>query len=212
MSNCPYCQQQIEITENDYGALTYTCPHCSNIFGISFSGEVITPVELEPQENQISNPDINSFESIQPESQPNDFNFATTPQTIEESPFISHEMASEVKVETDVELTKQPTPVIASEPISAKEVFTDIVEFANSNVNFANITYTLEIRGIDTAVIRNGITESLTDSKLNLDVENLLASIKGGQLVLSKVNPLKAAIIYSRIRFLPVDVSWSQDE
>lgn len=184
MSNCPYCQQQIEIKAEQYGQLTFPCPHCGNSFGIGFFGEI-----LMPDANDQAPQDLIPTTDIE------------TPEVVVPAP------------EYNFEVNQEPVPdVTPVEVPTAKDMLEDVVEFANNNVNFNSQTYTLTISGIDSGTVHKELKDALTDSKLNLNSEQLLASIKFGELKIPRISPLITSIILSRIRFLPVEISWSQDD
>jgi hypothetical protein len=108
-------------------------------------------------------------------------------------------------------------PEAASEPVpeSAPEVFRDVVEFGNQDqpsAGFGSLVYDIEIQGIDTAEIREEVSSHLTDSRLQLDVSAIMASVEKGVMRLSAINPVKASVILNRLRHLPLKIKWNSHQ
>lgn len=85
--------------------------------------------------------------------------------------------------------------------------------FANSEASQAkegNISYKILIMGIDSKEIRDSLREVIEDSRFGWDPDALISSIARGKLVISGVSPVKATILISRIKRLPVTITWEQ--
>ncbi len=89
----------------------------------------------------------------------------------------------------------------------------DLADYGNSQVSSARegaYSYDLSIKGIDSADLRTAIKEALTDPLFLWDSEALIREARQGELKISKVTAVKAAIIVQRLKGLPVDIKWVQ--
>jgi hypothetical protein len=121
-------------------------------------------------------------------------------------------------------MIEEPSPASNAEPFLGDEVsevppapdmFKDVVDFGNQDqpaIGFGSLVYDIEIQGIDTAEIREELSSHLTDSRLQLDVARLMATVQKGVLSLSKINPVKASVILNRLRHLPLKISWKSHQ
>ncbi len=91
----------------------------------------------------------------------------------------------------------------------------DITEYANSEISQAKdgqYLFRVWITGIDTKEVRSALREEMSDSRFQWDVEEIMASIKSGRLQISNLSPVKASILINRIKRLPLQIRWEQDE
>lgn len=89
----------------------------------------------------------------------------------------------------------------------------DIGRFGNSDasaVGEGSLRYNIHVTGIDTADVRSQFREAVTDKKMMWDTEQILRSIKNGEVKLTGMSAVKAYIIVSRLRGLPVEIRWEQ--
>lgn len=201
MASCPSCSRNIKIEDSHFGTL-FTCPHCQSVFFIGWDG-------LPENGSQSANPP--SFEAL-PDPFPNDqfptgdqqaSDFITSTPTIEPAPFSADDLLApldQVGQENSLEPLDSP-----------KENFQDVLEFANAVENKGLITYTLTIQGIDLSHLHQQLTEALTDSKFNWRVEEVMAQIQNGSLVLESLSPAKAVVLVQRLKFLPLQIHWRQN-
>jgi hypothetical protein len=112
-----------------------------------------------------------------------------------------------------------PGELAASEPIVppalnlASPDLSDIGRFGNSDVSAVgegSLRYNIHVTGIDTADVRSQFREAVTDKKMMWDAELILRSIKNGEVKLTAMSAVKAYIIVSRLRGLPVQIRWEQ--
>lgn len=86
-------------------------------------------------------------------------------------------------------------------------------EFANSEVSSAKdgpLLFRVLISGIDTKEIRESIREVLEDSRFAWDSHAIFAKVSKGNLVINGLSPVKASILITRIKRLPVQIRWEQ--
>jgi len=95
---------------------------------------------------------------------------------------------------------------------AASPDLSDIARFGNSDsaANEGSLRYRVFVVGIDTADVRESFREAITDRKMMWDTEEILRSIKNGEVELQNISPAKAYIIISRLRTLPVQIRWEQ--
>jgi hypothetical protein len=101
------------------------------------------------------------------------------------------------------------------QPTSEGVNFQDVIDFGNQDqptLGFGALVYDLEIKGVDTPEIREDILSALTDTRLGLDGHGIIATIKNGTLLIPQLNPVKASIILSRLKYLPLEVSWTSQQ
>ncbi|MCB0355688.1 MAG: hypothetical protein KDD40_01705 [Bdellovibrionales bacterium] len=101
------------------------------------------------------------------------------------------------------------------EDLSTQDILDEVANFGNSEISQAKegiYLYTLRIDGIDSIEIKNYIRETLSNSRLKLNVDEIMAQIKSGHIVISKLNPVKAFIIVHELQTLPVEIYWEQND
>lgn len=89
----------------------------------------------------------------------------------------------------------------------------DVARFGNSpnsGGREGSLRYTLWIEGIDTADVRNAFKEAITDKKLLWDTEKILKSIHKGRVAIENVSSIKAQVVVTRLKHLPIQVKWEQ--
>lgn len=89
----------------------------------------------------------------------------------------------------------------------------DIAQFGNSESSGGRdgtLRYNLFISGIDTSDVRLAFREALTDRKFLWDTDQILRSLKNGQVRIENVSATKAHVLISRLRNMPVKVRWEQ--
>jgi hypothetical protein len=89
----------------------------------------------------------------------------------------------------------------------------DIGRFGNSDasaVGEGSLRYNIYVSGIDTADVRSQFREAVTDKKMMWDTDLILRSIQNGEVKVAGMSAVKAYILVSRLRNLPVQVRWEQ--
>lgn len=89
-----------------------------------------------------------------------------------------------------------------------------ISAYANSELSSAKdgpLVVTVIISGIDTKDLRTEIRQAIQDSRFGWDSGAVMASLKGGTLVLPRISPVKASIVINRIKNLAVQIRWEQN-
>jgi hypothetical protein len=103
---------------------------------------------------------------------------------------------------------------IPSKKIDSKESFlAEVIDFANSDESAARdgiLQYRLLIEGIDTSEEKSILREVLSDRKLLLSVEDLMAEVHEGNLEITGLNPIKASVIVAGLFNTKLKIKWSQ--
>ncbi|MCX7978766.1 MAG: hypothetical protein N2578_07155, partial [Bdellovibrionaceae bacterium] len=106
----------------------------------------------------------------------------------------------------------EPTPETQQGSSNSDSLGLDsVVEYANSLENQSPVTYSITIRGLDLAEHLQSVRDALTDSKFGWDTGELMSKVNNGELILSNLSPLVTVVLVNRIKYLPVELSWSQE-
>lgn len=135
---------------------------------------------------------------------------ATEPPEI---PVPHNENLGEINEDMFTDEVKEPTVEYSQNENAASSDLKDIAQFGNSHLSSTregSLRYTILVAGIDTSDVREMFREALTDRKLVWDTDEILRSIKNGEVKLANISPAKAFIIVSRLKNLPVQVHWEQ--
>lgn len=128
--------------------------------------------------------------------------YANTPQEETENTPYDFSQTLDVTSEANFE---------AAQNVSDSSDFSDVTDFANADNTSGPISYTLTIEGIDTAKLTSDLKEAMMDSRFGWDVEEIFTKKNKDTLVLNSLSPAKASILVSRIKYLPLKISWRQD-
>lgn len=109
-------------------------------------------------------------------------------------------------------------PVPAAKPAAAKKSsnsFSDVAQeisaFGNTEVQLAGLNYDLKIVGLDTQETTKLFKEAIEDSKFGWDANELMKTIKNGEIQFTRLSPVKAYILAKRIQFLDIEKHWKQN-
>jgi hypothetical protein len=92
--------------------------------------------------------------------------------------------------------------------------FEDVVKYAqseSSNAASGAFYYDVLLEGIDSEDLRVSVREALRDVRFGWKVEDQMGKVRRGTLLLEKLNPVKASIVISRLKSLPLKIKWSQN-
>ena len=114
-----------------------------------------------------------------------------------------------------MDVSESPPEPIEVEPIKNIDPvnLSDIAEYGNSPISQARdgtLRFHVHLTNIDTADVRKAVREILADSRFLFDVDQIINSIRNGEVKISDVTPVKAAILIQRLRPLAVGISWEQ--
>lgn len=221
MNKCPECSTQIE---DSFGLVE--CPGCKKILFADFDGSlkvheensVVAPMEQETvsfgeevfeaaplleQSSESFNEDWSAppLDELDPavESRP------------EETPVVEEAQLENIVASAGDVVVEDPVVVPSEEAPASEDMIEEINQFANSEVSSlkdGSLTYSVTIKNIDTEDIKDEILEVLRDKRLNIDIKGLKFSLP--TLELKNLNAVKASVIVSKIKHLPVDVEWKQ--
>ena len=100
-------------------------------------------------------------------------------------------------------------------PSHSLEDMSELASFGNSSNSSSlegRLRYCLYISGVDTAEIKRDLKDSLMDRRFLWDIDAILSQVQNGELKIDGVSSVKAALIVSRIKNLPVEIRWEQYE
>ena len=100
-----------------------------------------------------------------------------------------------------------PTFEISAFATAAQE----IADYGNQEEVISNISYDLNIKGLDTIEVMQAFKDAIEDSKFAWLTQNILSQIKDGQTTLRNLNPIQAFVLATRIQFLDLDIEWKQN-
>ncbi|MBC7421524.1 MAG: hypothetical protein H7328_12425 [Bdellovibrio sp.] len=220
---CPNCQTDVKITEQNYGSL-YTCVACQAAYFINFDGHpefgnMNVPEESMNDSTAPTAPDLNLNDygesNVEPivEFNQNEFAVVEPIQDNIDAPELSS--LGNSGLQENLFETLQNIPLDQPEHVQAFGSFSDaakdISDFGNSETQVASLNYDLKISGLDTVEILTLFKESIDDSRFGWETNELMRSIKNGEIYLEKLNPVKAYILSKRLQFLDVEKKWKQN-
>ena len=197
MSHCPNCQNPIK---EDFGLIT--CIGCGSMLLVELDGSV--GIYEEAQESQTEEED---WEAQNPQEEALEEWSDPEPKKEswpEETPEAPNEWSQTEAMEPQVEV---PPPIQTSSDLS------EISAYGNSDISGASdgmLRFNICIGGIDNPEISSFIRDVLLDEKLMWEVDELMAKIQEGTLELKGVSPVKASIVVSRLKTLPLEIRWEQ--
>jgi hypothetical protein len=206
MASCPVCNSDIP---DDFGLIE--CPSCSAQLLVHMDGRVEYSDGSDapaPLSEVTENPGI--VEMPPAEESGGGFEFGGSDVELPSEP------ASEEPFESSPVDHEEPEAEIYRPPVTASTNdspdLSDVADFGNSDASGrdGSLRYDLIITGIDTADVREAFREAITDRKLVWDIDQILRSLKNGEVKIENVTPPKAYIVISRLRSLPVQVRWEQ--
>lgn len=106
-------------------------------------------------------------------------------------------------------LDNNVVPIIPATPDTND--FSDVTDFGNASAAVGPLAYTLIIEGIESSLLLKELREAMMDTRFRWDVSGILQQVRGGRLVITGLDPAKAAIFLGRIKYLPFKLSWRQD-
>lgn len=87
----------------------------------------------------------------------------------------------------------------------------EVAVYGNSSTPAGPLSYGIVIEGIELAETFSQLRDAITDSRFAWDADKVMKSIKSGRLELKGMNATKAALLVHRLKYLPVEISWSQE-
>lgn len=121
------------------------------------------------------------------------------------------------EVSFDEPAESEEAPVVYSsapppEPRNPADL-SDLADFGNADLSSGRegpLRYNLFISGIDTKDVREAFREALTDRKFVWDTDQILKSIREGQVKIENASATKAYMLVIRLRNLPLHIRWEQ--
>ena len=105
--------------------------------------------------------------------------------------------------------TQEKSPQLIVHQQQDSNVFMDLNsmnDFTNSNEVSLPLRYDLIISGIDTESEVDILRDAMTDQRLGLNRNEIIEAMQNGQARIINLNPVKAAILFQRLRFEPFSI------
>lgn len=212
---CPNCNNDQTVTEGNFGAL-FTCKSCQAVYFIGFDGKPefgeIQPYEIIPDEplDMSTLPPTNLPDAI---SAVMDELSKTNEVAVELDPMqpLTDFNQNEFSVDTQPFEALVPQPVQSTARSPFADIAKEISDYGNSESQIAHLNYDLRVAGLDTAELISGLKEAIDDSRFGWDMNEVMKTMKAGEIRFEKLNPVKAFILAKRLQFLNVDKIWNQN-
>lgn len=115
---------------------------------------------------------------------------------------------------SSIQPDEEEPPVVVAKPIKTDPNDPlQINAFVNSELaqlDGGTLLYDITIKNIDTAEMREILSFNLEDERFAWDHKSLMKKIKKGALLIENLNPIKAHVLISRLRFEDFNLSWNQ--
>lgn len=110
-------------------------------------------------------------------------------------------------------LKSAPVQAPQMTPLSAKfsDIAKEISAYGNSETQIAHLNYDLRVSGLDTAELINEFKDVINDSRFGWDMNEVMKTMKAGEIRFQQLNPVKAYILAKRLQFLNVEKTWKQN-
>ncbi len=222
MATCPKCETPLR---EEYGMSQ--CPACGAFSFIDLEGVAV--ISEPEQESEIEQPNpsgaaappdfADPIESLLETDSINSESFGDfaemppidTPPSPESNP---SEIVNAEFQSFDIGATSEAEPpTLSYQGFGPAGDPLNLNEFANSEVSSAKdgpLLFRVLISGIDTKEIRDSIREVIEDSRFAWDSKEIFSKISKGHLAVSGLSPVKASILITRIKYLPVSIRWEQ--
>jgi hypothetical protein len=150
------------------------------------------------------------FKPFDPFEQPS----SSEPQPFDVAPVSSNNDEFQPIDMAPIDVAPIEAPEVAEEPsFGPADDPLNLNEFANSEISAAKdgpLVFRILISGIDTREIRESIREVLEDPRFAWDSNEIFSNISKGHLAIDGLSPVKASILITRIKRLPVEIRWEQ--
>ena len=135
-------------------------------------------------------------------------------EPLPDEPEVVVESGGELNMDSFLGFGEEPSAEVSpeNEAVSPDDPL-GLNEFANSEISQAKdgfLMFRVHISGIDSKEIRESIREAIVDQRFAWDPERIMASISKGALKVDRLSPIKASILVSRLKRLPVQIRWEQ--
>ncbi|MCC6277816.1 MAG: hypothetical protein IT289_07885 [Oligoflexia bacterium] len=114
-------------------------------------------------------------------------------------------------IKTFVKSVKDSAPDLPTHPIDKDPNLQELSQFGNAPLeptSQGGLMYEISVGGIDTIELRQEFLDILEDRRLGLDPSMVTSNIKDGKVILGPINPVKASVLVSHLKRLPLDIKW----
>jgi hypothetical protein len=211
MSDCPKCNTPVP--DSAFGL--YTCAECKSVLTVGFNGEVsfddiapaaITSSNVSQEVQRVSDSSMEQ-ESEEPSITPEYESMEVSPVETPEDRTMVLQKPSPPDLAEPFELAQTKRSVATSD-------FQDVIKYANSSESAGqegSLLYDVLVKGIDSEDLRLAVKEALIDVRFGWDAQAVYSKLRGGSILLSRINSVKASILVSRLKSYPLEISWKQN-
>lgn len=225
---CPSCQNQVHVTESNFGAL-FTCPSCQAVYFIGFDGipqfesnsesSLDQPLDLDSVDRDPILPQ-NPMDQAPQFGSDNEFKMNPILQSssgeidVNASGFSAQIFSNQERLDpvapTQMKSKSRALPQEAK--LTAHETLKDVLEeindFGNSSVD-SPLRYNVLIDGLDTKELVDQLLEAISDKKFGLLTSDIAKKIRNGRCEIKGLNPVAAFVLAKRIQFIEIQSTWS---
>ena len=225
-AECPKCNTAVP----DFAFGIYACSNCKTVLSIDFDGNVTFAEdgsEFQPEpikEKTVTKKfdltkESTRATSVEPiggeldvEPAGADLDLMSTPSNTAAGPELK--LAAPEKESQELPgADLPPYKITPSKAQDSKPNFKDVVAFANSDVSAGaegSFLYDVLIAGIDSEDLRQAVREALEDSRFGWSADDVIGKLKGGTILLTRLNAVKAAVLVGRLKGFPLEITWQQ--
>jgi hypothetical protein len=186
MNPCPVCSAQIE---DSFGLIE--CPQCHAILVADFDGnlKVQAPDGEEQPVSEVAVVEGVLDPAIEPSPEP----------TIVATPW------DRPGVEMSPEPEEPPMEPFQDETLQEIQAYAGSEK---SDLKEGFLFYDVTVMNLDTQELKDEVMEVLKDKKFNIDLKKI--NFKLPTLTIQDLNAVKASVLVTRLKHLPVDIEWVQ--
>ena len=190
MAQCPACHS---VLDADFGVVI--CPQCTAAVFFDLDGNS----HIESNTNHGF--DISSPQPVQEYTPLSDY----SENSLQEESPQPEETPYDFESSMDVNISK-------NEPLISESSFNEEIQSHADSIDITGLTYSLTLKGIDSAELKSQVKDIISDSRFNLNLKEQGQQIIKGILILEKINPVKVALLVQKLKKLPISIEWTQHE
>lgn len=198
--NCPLCQAELN---EDFGLVH--CPSCPAVLMVNIDGKVEVneekkdfgeeQIKEEPEELSLKEAPVEQAQAL---------------DILEKNPSSENDLASEFSEQEPLNEEKSEEEWSGEEFQKEKRREEEGKKEKSFLEQQGILGMNLTLFGIDTARMKEELREILSDEAFLWDVDEMMSSIKKGELHFENLSVTKASVLVNRIRHLGIRVHWKQ--
>jgi uncharacterized Zn finger protein (UPF0148 family) len=174
------------------------------------------PLEDNPTEDDLIEDDpyveedlgVEAFDENDQEIEPVEAQAVDEPEADTEDEPVQE--VSEIKEGEAEEEETEEVFAMAQEPDTEPVDITNYANSETSNLEEGVLVYDVKISRLDSKDLREALKYVLMDEKLKLNHHQYMNQVRGGEVLIADLNPIKAKRIVEQMQYFNVDISWKQ--